>query len=110
MRIPSALRSATTEVFAVVGVYARIDQAKRREIEDCLAHIEGASSFALEESAKLGFLVEAPSLDKAHDVVEHQIRQIPGVLGTWPVYAGLEPASGGKQEGAQHTVGGGDPS
>ncbi len=110
MRIPSALRSAATEEYAVVGVYARIDESGRGEIESCLKSIQGASSFEVGQPTKLGFLVEAPSLDEAHDVLEHQIRQIPGVLGTWPVYAGFEPAAGTITNDLESIAGEGEPS
>ena len=49
----------------VVGALARIDTAERAQVEDCLADLEGVSTFPLPAEGQLGVLIEADSLDGA---------------------------------------------
>lgn len=80
----------TEEIAATVGAFARVDVKTATEVRDRLARIVGVSLFDLDEPAKVGLVIEAHSLDAAHDKVTQEIRQMEGVLGVWPVYTNFE--------------------
>ncbi len=77
-------------VVATVGAYARVDVETATEVRDRLAKLNGVTLFDLDEPAKVGLIVEADNLDIAYRKVTHEISQVKGVLGVWPVYADFE--------------------
>jgi len=76
---------------AVVGAFARIDRSDPKATCDRLSAVAGVTLFDLGEPGKIGLVLEAESLDGAHEVLCGEIEKIEGVLGVWPVYAHLEP-------------------
>lgn len=91
MRIPRHLSQDRSEAYAVIGVYARIVAHHRDRIDQTLRAISGVTPFDLEHPAKIGILIEADSLAEGRECLEREIRTIPGVLATWPVFSGQEP-------------------
>ncbi len=91
MKIPHHLSQDRSEVYAVIGVYARIVAHHRDRIDLALNAIPGVTPFDLEHPAKIGILIEADSLAEGRECLECDIRTIPGVLATWPVFSGQEP-------------------
>ncbi|MDP6849478.1 MAG: hypothetical protein QGH51_04500 [Planctomycetota bacterium] len=75
---------------AIVGAFARIEPGLQKRAEVALTAIQGVSTFELEDSSKLGILVETDSLESAHEIIRYQIESIDGVLGVWPSYANIE--------------------
>jgi len=75
---------------AIVGAFARVETESSNSCQSALEKIEGVSTFDIEDADKLGVLVEAKSLNEAHDTITTTIRSIPGVLGVWPVYVNTE--------------------
>lgn len=77
----------------VVGVLARIDVHRSREVSLALEAVRGVSVFEVPappaggeiEGGRIGVLIEAEDLDAAHAVLRGQVDRTPGVLGTWPV-------------------------
>ncbi len=77
----------------VVGVLARIDTTRTREVSTALEAIHGVSVFEVPpppaggevEGGRIGLLIEAEDLDAAHAVLRGQVDRTSGVLGTWPV-------------------------
>jgi len=75
---------------AIVGAFARVDREHAGDCRGALDGFEGVSTFDLDDEDKLGILVEADSLNDAHELITGSIRSAPGVLGVWPVYANIE--------------------
>jgi len=75
---------------AIVGAFARIDSEHATACQRTLDELGGVSTFEIDDSDKLGLLVEAGSLNEAHNTITTTIRSTPGVLGVWPVYANTE--------------------
>ena len=73
------------ETWAVVGAYVRAKTADlggtRRRTEE----IEGLETFDLEREGMFGVVVEGPSIDAVHDVIEGRLTRLEGVLGVFPV-------------------------
>ncbi|MCP4593750.1 MAG: chaperone NapD [bacterium] len=72
---------------AVVGAFARIDLADPQAVRDRLAEIAGITLFDLDDPGKVGLVIEADDLDRAHAKLCAEIERVSGVLGVWPVYA-----------------------
>ena len=72
---------------AVVGAYARIDATRTAEIRRRVQALPGVTTFDLDDSAKLGIVVEAPDLESAQDRLTQTVSAVEGVLGVWPVYS-----------------------
>jgi len=79
-------------VMATVGVLARIDMDRASIVYEQLSHIDGVQIFdaGAPDSGQIGILVEAVSLDEAHDRITHEIQVVEGVLCAWPVYVHLD--------------------
>ena len=75
---------------AIVGAFARIDTQLAQSCARALNAITGVSTFELEEAGKIGLIIEADSLNRAHDTITKAISSTPGVLGVWPVYVNIE--------------------
>lgn len=75
---------------AIVGAFARIESTNASSCQSALDELDGVSTFDIEDPDKLGVLVEAKSLNEAHDTITTTIRSTPGVLGVWPVYVNTE--------------------
>jgi len=73
-----------------VGAFARIEIDEADAIRARLAALDGVTPFDLDETGKMGLLIEAPDLDAAHGKLTKDIRQTDGVLGVWPVYVDVE--------------------
>ncbi|MCP3902213.1 MAG: chaperone NapD [Planctomycetes bacterium] len=99
---------------ATVGAFARIDAATAADVARRLEEIPGVETFPLDEPGKLGLVIEAEDLDRAHAIVTRDVRHAPGVLGVWPLYAHFDdgdepddeaPASTGcTPEGSDHAL------
>lgn len=74
----------------VVGAFARVKNEGLETTVRGLESIEGVSTFEIEAPGKVGLLIEAESLDNAHQVLTDNVRSVEGVLGVWPVYANIE--------------------
>jgi len=48
------------------------------------------STFPVEEDERLGILVEASTVNRAHEVLTTEVDRVPGILGTWPVFSHFE--------------------
>ncbi len=75
---------------AIVGAFARIDSPG---FVSCVEHLDalpGVSTFDIDDPNKIGLIIEADSLEQAHDIITQTIRSTIGVLGVWPVYANIE--------------------
>ncbi len=77
-------------VMAIVGAFARVDQTQTAQCRGALEELDGVSTFDLDDEDKVGVLVEAPTLDDAHELITGRIRSAPGVLGVWPVFVNTE--------------------
>ena len=75
---------------ATLGVLARIDVQCRPETVAVLEELDGVSTFGVQEEERVGLLIEGDSLDLVHHVLVDQVQGVPGVLGTWPIYASIE--------------------
>ena len=75
---------------AIVGAFARVDLEHAGVCRVALDDFEGVSTFDLDDKDKLGILVEANTLDAAHELITGPIRSAPGVLGVWPVFVNTE--------------------
>jgi nitrate reductase NapAB chaperone NapD len=76
---------------AVVGAFARIDLSDPQAVRDRLSDVRGVTLFDLDDSGKVGLVIEARDLDAAHATLRREIENTDGVLGAWPVYAHAEP-------------------
>ncbi len=77
--------------FVVLGVLARVDDESRRSVESAVEQFEGVSLFAVGDSQKIGILIESRTLAEGEKILETQVKEIPGILGTWPVFVHCEP-------------------
>ena len=72
---------------ATVGAYLRIEVDREGEVRAAVDAVDGVEAFDVEGDGKLGALIEAEDLDHAHELLVGSVKQIPGVLAAWPVYA-----------------------
>lgn len=70
----------------LVGAFARVDAARRGEVQRGLAMFEGVETFDLDDDGKLGLLIESDSLDAAHELLTKRIEPLAGVLCVWPAF------------------------
>jgi hypothetical protein len=77
-------------VMAIVGAFARVDLGHAGDCREALDDFVGVSTFDLEDEDKVGILVEADTLNEAHELITGPIRSAPGVLGVWPVFVNTE--------------------
>ncbi|GJM26084.1 MAG: hypothetical protein DHS20C16_24990 [Phycisphaerae bacterium] len=75
---------------AIVGLFARLDQATRAQTVTRLNALESVATFEIDDRYKIGLLVESESLDAAHACVREEIEPCSGVLGVWPSFASIE--------------------
>ncbi len=75
---------------AIVGAFARVDTDTTALCRAELEQLAGVSTFDINDADKVGVLIEADSLNEAHDTITKTIRSTPGVLGVWPVYVNTE--------------------
>lgn len=71
--------------YVVVGALARIDTDRKQETCALIEALDGFSAFEVEDPLKLGVLIEASSLDEAHERFVDQLTAVDGVMGAWPV-------------------------
>ena len=80
----------------VVGALARVEVAARARVAQQLSALDGISTFDVDQDPegehRLGVLVEAGSLDQAHDRVRDAVQRVPGVLAAWPVAIEIDAA------------------
>lgn len=81
----------------LIGVLARIVPGQRAALWTDLSERPGVQPFEVDDDDRIGLLVEAESLESAHDRLRGEINQVDGVLGTWPVYVDLEDETGAEQ-------------
>jgi nitrate reductase NapAB chaperone NapD len=77
----------------VLGAYARIDPGSRESVRDRLHDLKGVTLFDLDDPGKVGLVIEADDLEKAHQLLTHTVGRTPDVLGVWPVSLELDNAS-----------------
>ncbi|MCA8979375.1 MAG: chaperone NapD [Planctomycetes bacterium] len=75
----------------VVGIFVRTEIQRLEEVRAHLAALPGVRPVELEEEGCLGLVLEAPSLNAAHDRLRGEIERAPGVLTAWPVQIHDEP-------------------
>ncbi len=75
------------EINTIVGAFARINPEKAAEVRADIESLSHVSVFDLDDSGKVGLLIETGDLDQAHGILTDTIRNIEGVWGVWPVYA-----------------------
>lgn len=75
---------------ALLGVLARVQVADRELTIEQLAEIDGVSTFPVEDDERLGILIEADKVNRAHEILTTEVDRLPGVLGTWPVFNHFE--------------------
>lgn len=75
---------------AVVGAYIRVEIESAEAVREQLAGMDGISTFNLGDAGKVGLVIEAPDLDKAHAKLSKEVQGLEGVLGAWPIYANFE--------------------
>jgi nitrate reductase NapAB chaperone NapD len=71
----------------MVGAFARIEPGSAGTVIRRLERIAGVETFELDDPDKVGILIEADDMDRAHAMLTRDIRNIGGVWGVWPVYA-----------------------
>lgn len=74
----------------VVGAYARVDPAEPERVRRRLDALAGVETFGLDDPCRIGILIEARTLDAAHELIEQVIPAVQGVLGIWPIFVGDE--------------------
>jgi len=79
-----------TQTMAAVGAFARIEPTAAGEVAGRLDRIPGVETFLLDEPGKLGLVIEADDLDRAHAILTTDVRRTPGVLGVWAIYAEVD--------------------
>jgi len=72
---------------AILGVLARFHPPDRERLLDALEALDGVTPFSVEEEQRLGILIERPTLDEARARLGSEVDRLPGILGTWPVFA-----------------------
>ncbi len=72
-----------------VGILARITPAIESAIRSELSRLPGVQPFDAGDETQMGILIEAPTLDLAHERITNEIKAIKGVHATWPVYMHL---------------------
>ncbi len=75
---------------AIVGAFARVDSSLTDICKGELNELSGVSTFELGDPDKVGILVEAETLNEAHQAITTTIRSATGVMGVWPVYINTE--------------------
>lgn len=75
---------------ALLGVLARVEVADRSQATRQLEQIDGVSTFSVDEQERIGILIEASSVNSAHELLTTEVNCVSGVLGTWPVFSHFE--------------------
>ena len=75
----------------VVGVLVRVELDSADEVKCRLSDLEGVSTIPLEEPGTLGLVIEAASIDAAHEKLQAEVQATEGVLTAWPVEMHLTP-------------------
>ena len=73
-----------------VGVFARVETAERERLRERLAPPTCLDVFELEEPNCIGLVIQARDSEAAHDWLQKELRQMPGVLCAWPVHTELD--------------------
>ena len=84
------MSNSQNEVLAVVGAFARIKPGTYEDVRVALESIEGVETFDLNETDRIGIVLEAPGAKDAERLLEGPIRHARGVWGVWPVSVELE--------------------
>ncbi len=73
-----------------VGVLARIEVEMEESVRSQLGNLEGVELFELGdaelEPGQIGLLIEAATVDAAHEKIKQEVATTVGVLCAWPVY------------------------
>lgn len=90
----------------VIGAYVRLDASASEAVRERLRGLEGVTLFDLDEAGKVGVILEAEDMDRAHDRLVHRVARVPGVWGVWPISAAFDdpPPMAGFSPSAQETV------
>ena len=75
----------------VVGGLIRFTIGEEGAVADRLGALDGVSTFSLQETGRMGVLVEATDIDEAHRVLTQDVNGVDDVLGVWPIYVHSEP-------------------
>ncbi len=76
-----------------VGAFARVEIDDAEATRQRLSELDGVTPFDLDETGKVGLLIEAPDLDAAHNTLTEVVKPTAGVLAVWPVYVDVEDMS-----------------
>lgn len=93
-----------TGAVATLGVLVRLHVPDRAAILDRLVQIDGVTSFSVEEDERVGLVIEGATLEEARGILSTEVDRLPGVLGTWPVFAHCDPEEGAARESAVQSV------
>ena len=77
--------------FVVLGVLARVDCELQHSVESAVEQFECVSLFAVGDAQKIGILIESRTLAEGEEILNAQVKALPGILGTWPVFVHCEP-------------------
>jgi len=77
----------------LIGALARVDPSSAEVVQGTLAAMPGITPFPVDDSARLGLLIEAATLDDAYRLLCDDLQSVKGVLAVWPVYVDFEEQS-----------------
>lgn len=74
----------------IIGALARLELDEFEDTYNRVNALSGVMTFKIAEEGAVGVLIEAESLHDAHDLITTTLARIPGVMGAWPIYIGLD--------------------
>ncbi len=74
----------------IVGALARLEIDEFDETCSRINELSGFTTFEVAEEGAVGVLIEADTLRDAHELIAKSLPQVPGVMGAWPIYIGLD--------------------
>ncbi|HIC89131.1 MAG TPA: hypothetical protein EYP04_06985 [Anaerolineae bacterium] len=74
----------------IVGALVRVQSEHSQSLMAELASREGMDVMAFEDPTKIGLVIEAETLDHAHQLLNEVVRRLEGVWTVYPVYANFE--------------------
>ncbi len=85
--------STRDETLAVVGAYVRAKTADLEGTRRRAEELQGVETFDLDRGGMFGVVVEGPTIDAVHDVIEGRLARLEGVLGVFPVSLEIDDSS-----------------
>lgn len=71
----------------IIGALVRVEKTQHGAAWQCLARLPGVTPFAVDDTTRLGLVIECDQLDDAYRLLDKDIRDVPGVLCVYPMYA-----------------------